>query len=66
MDDADDELTRLAIRQAFEATDQYGEIVPTADAVRVAQLWSSPSPPPYATKACSLDDNVRSAMHSEI
>lgn len=23
MDDADDELTRLAIRQAFEATDQY-------------------------------------------
>lgn len=38
MDDADEELSRLAIRQAFEAKDQYIETVPAADAQRVAQL----------------------------
>jgi len=38
MDDADEELTRLAIRQAFEATDQYSETVAADDTGRVTQL----------------------------
>lgn len=38
MDDAEEELTRLAIRQAFEATDQYSETVTAGDTDRVTQL----------------------------
>jgi hypothetical protein len=38
MDDADEELTRLANRQAFEATDQYSETVAAGDIDRVTQL----------------------------
>lgn len=38
MDDADEDLTRLAIRQAFEAEDQYTETVAGDDDERVAML----------------------------
>lgn len=38
MDDADEELTRLAIRQAFEAEDQYSETVAALDTDRVSQV----------------------------
>lgn len=38
MDDADEELTRLSIRQAFEATDQYCETVEVGDTERLTQL----------------------------
>lgn len=35
---ADEDLTRLAIRQAFEADDQYSEVVDAADIDQVARL----------------------------
>lgn len=38
MDDADEELTRLAIRQAFETEDQYIETVAAVDIDRVSQV----------------------------
>jgi hypothetical protein len=37
-DDADAGLTRLAIRQAFEETDQYIETVASSDTARISEL----------------------------
>lgn len=37
MDDADDDLTQLAIRKAFESEDQYFETVESDDEARISQ-----------------------------